>query len=284
MTKRTIKPNSDGKFNVRIPSQIGESYSIVHCGRELKSEKTVFTKYEKHMAVSFTGDKLRLKSKDAEDFFAESITKIADYLSKLIQQNGGKDISTIILVGGYAESPMLIEGIKSKFSQMRVIIPTEAAWSILLGAVNFGHSPNLIKHRRSKYTYGIGVNKRFNPSEHDVKHKYVENEEDRCWGIFSKLVEINEPVSVGEYKKIDKKFHIKNCKDEGNFKLFASTLKSPKYVDEEDCFFIGHILSPGHEFLPIDIIYIDVCFGETQIMFIAQQPDSNKMVVRYLGE
>lgn len=33
------------------------------------------------MAVSFAGDKLRLKSIDAEDFFAESITKIADHLS-----------------------------------------------------------------------------------------------------------------------------------------------------------------------------------------------------------
>lgn len=284
MAKRTIKPNFDGKFNVRIPSQIGETYTIVHCGRELKSEKTVFTKYGKHMAVSFTGDKLRLISKDAEDFFAESITKIADHLSELIQQNDGNDISTIIIVGGYAESPMLIEGIKSKFSHMRVIIPREASWSILLGAVIFGHNPNLIKHRRSKYTYGVGVNKKFIPYEHDEKHKYEENGEERCWGLFSKLVEIDEIVSVGEYRKIDKHFRIKNCKDEGNFKLYASTLKSPKYVDEEDSFFIGHILSPGHEFLPKHIIFIDVCFGETQIMFIAQQPNSNKMVVRYLGE
>uniref|UniRef100_K1QN76 Heat shock 70 kDa protein 12A n=1 Tax=Magallana gigas TaxID=29159 RepID=K1QN76_MAGGI len=284
MAKRTIKPNSDGKFNVRIPSQIGETYTIVNCGRELKSEKTVFTKYEKHMAVSFSGDKLRLKSKDAEDFFAESITKIADHLSELIQQNDGKDISTIILVGGYAESPMLIERIKSKFSHMRVIIPTEAAWSILLGAVIFGHSPNLIKHRRSKYTYGICVNKKFNPSEHDENHKYEENGEDRCRGIFSKIVEIDEIVSVGEYRMIDKHFRIKNCKEEGNFKLYASTLKSPKYVDEEDCFFIGYILSPGHEFLPIHSIFIKVYFGETQIMFIAHQPRSDKMVACYLGE
>lgn len=284
MAKRTIKPNSDGKFNVRIPSQFGETYSLIHCGRELKSVKTVFTKYEKHITVSFTGDKLRLKSKDAEDFFAESVTKIADYLSELIEQNGDNDITTIILVGGYAESPMLIEGIKSRFSHMRVIIPTEAAWSILLGAVIFGHSPNLIKHRRSKYTYGIGVNKKFKPSEHDEKHKYEENGEFRCWGLFSKLVEIDEIVSVGEYRKIDRHFHIKDCKEEGNFKLYASTLKSPKYVDEEDCFYIGHILSPGHEFLPKHIIYIDVCFGETQIMFLAQQPRSNKFFLCYLGD
>lgn len=60
---------------------------------------------------------------------------------------------------------------------MRIIIPLEVAWSILLGAVIFGHSPNLLKHRRSKYTYGIIVNKKFNPSEHDEKHnmKKMEN-------------------------------------------------------------------------------------------------------------
>lgn len=76
----------------------------------------------------------------------------------------------------------------------------------------------------------------------------------------------------------------KNCKEEGNFKLYASTLNSPKYVDEEGCFFIGHILSPGHEFLPKHIIYIDVCFGETQIMFLAQQPKSDKFFLCYLGD
>lgn len=102
---------------------------------------------------------MRLASRDAEYFFKQSITEISNHLTKLFQNKDGKGISTIILVGGYAESPMLIEGIKSNFPEMRTLIPQEASSSILLGALIFGHNPSLIRQRRSKYTYGICVNK-----------------------------------------------------------------------------------------------------------------------------
>lgn len=74
------------------------------------------------------------------------------------------------------------------------------------------------------------------------------------------------------------------CKDEGNLKLYASASKWPKYVDEEDCFFIGHILSPGHEFVPEMYIYINVFFGDTQIFFLANQQKSQKTAICYLGK
>lgn len=63
---------------------------------------------------------------------------------------------------------------------MRIIIPQEASWSVLLGTLMFGQDPSLIRQRRNKYTYGICLNKKFNPSEHDEKHKYEENGEYQC--------------------------------------------------------------------------------------------------------
>ena len=56
---------------------------------------------------------------------------------------------------------------QSAFPEMRVIIPLEAAWSVLRGAVIFGHDPGLIKERRSKYTYGVRVFDTFDPTVHD---------------------------------------------------------------------------------------------------------------------
>ena len=50
---------------------------------------------------------------------------------------------------------------------MRVIIPLEAAWSVLRGAVIFGHDPSLIRERRSKYTYGLAVFDKFDSMMHD---------------------------------------------------------------------------------------------------------------------
>lgn len=67
--KRTIKPKSDTKFNVRIPIQIGEIYMRTYPGRDLRSVDSVTSKLKKQIKISFTGDKLRLLSSDAEDFF-----------------------------------------------------------------------------------------------------------------------------------------------------------------------------------------------------------------------
>lgn len=120
-----------------------------------------------------------MSSKDAKQLFVESITKIIEHLKNIFEQTNGRDISTIILVGGYAGSLVLTEVIKSAFPGMRLIIPCEAAHSVLHGAVIFGHDPSLIRQRRSKYTYGIEVFEIFDPSKHDENYKYEKNGEFR---------------------------------------------------------------------------------------------------------
>lgn len=156
-----------------------------HPGRDLKSVEAVTTMSKKQIKISFTGDKLRLASSDAESFFTQSVQNIIKHIRKLFQQKDGRGISTIILVGGYAESPILIEGIKSSFPNMRIIIPQDAAWSVLRGAVIFGHDPSLIRQRRSKYSYGVSVYRKFDPAKHDEERKYEKDGEFRCSGICS---------------------------------------------------------------------------------------------------
>lgn len=139
MAKRRIKPMSDNKFTVKIPLCIGEEYTNYNEGKSLNLLETCLPRTGKQIGISFIRDKLRLASRDAEYFFKQSITEISNHLTKLFQNKDGKGISTIILVGGYAESPMLIEGIKSNFPEMRTVIPQEASSSILLGALIFGY-------------------------------------------------------------------------------------------------------------------------------------------------
>lgn len=224
-----------------------------------------------------------MASSDAEYFFAQSVQKIIEHLKKLFRQKNAKGISTTIRVGGYAESPILIEKIRSSFPQMRTIIPLDAAWSVLRGAVIFGHDPSLIRQRRSKYTYGISVFEKFDPAKHDVKYKYEEDGEFRCGELFSKLLEVDELVVVGESKK-ENQYTMRSYGEKGNLGLYTSTSKHPTHVDEKGCFFIGYILSPGHGFLLHEHIIVKMCFGETEIEFNAYQPKSQKTTKYYLGQ
>lgn len=279
--KRSIKPDSDMKFNVRIPSQLGDAYAKMFPGENLKSKEKVLTKSKKLVNISFTGDKIRLAPKHAEIFFAESVKEITQRLKDLIRQKT-ENIATIILVGGFAESPMLIKGIKSTFPKMRIIIPQEAAWSVLRGAVIFGHEPGLIKERRTKYTYGIYTMKPFDPSKHDERYKYVKDGEIRCDKLFNVLIQMDDLVTVGEYQK-KKEYYLEDLQKNGSMPLYTSTSKDPKYVDEEGCSFVGYILSPGHNFLLKEDIEVMMCFGETEIKVHAHQPRSGKTAVYYLG-
>lgn len=281
--KRTIQPNSDITFNVRIPMQIRETYMKMHSGKDLKSVKSISTKNKKMINISIKGDKLRMTSNDAASFFVESIGKITDHLKELFRKNSERDISTIIIVGGFAESAMLIEGIKSTFPKMRTIIPQEAAWSVLRGAVIFGHDPSLIRQRRSRYTYGFHKIEKFDPSKHDEKYKYKEKGEIRCGKLFHKLLEVDEIVTVGEYQN-EQEYCIEMSREEGNIELYTSTAKNPKYICDKGCSYIGCILPKDHSFLLNNAIFVKMCFGETEIEFNAYQPKSKQKAVYYLGQ
>lgn len=283
--KRSIMHESDMKFNVRIPSQLVETYSRVNKGKTLKSKNTVLTNGGKDVSISFTGDKIRLASKDAEEFFTESVKAIYRHLRRLLQQNNEHKISTIILVGGYAESSILINAIKTQFPKKRIIIPREAAWSILRGAVIFGHDPSLIKERQSKYTYGVRVWRKFDPSKHDEKYKTEKNGEISCQHLFSKIVEIGAPATVGEYQ-FKKNYEMRDLGSKGNFSFYTSTSKDPKYTaaEEKECSFVGYLLPPGHSFLLNETVNIMIRFGETEIEIKAHQPKSGKTAIYYLGQ
>jgi hypothetical protein len=281
IAKRTIKPKSDVKFNARIPSELAETYAKHNNGNDLKSVKTVSMKTK--VDVTFTGDKIRLAPKDAEGFFVDSVSHISDHLSKLFRQKAGRGITTIILVGGYAESPVLINAIRSKFPHMRTIIPQEAAWSVLRGAVIFGHDPSLIKQRLSKYTYGFKVFGLFDPSEHDEKYKFEIDGKFQCASLFSKMIEIDQLVTVGEYLE-ERQYRLCRTYKEGAVQLYSSTSKNPKYTDEDSCSFIGYVLSPNHKFLLNEFVNVKMCFSETEIEIEVHQPESQLTAAYYLGQ
>lgn len=192
-----------------------------------------------------------MASKDAEKFFEKCINKINDHLKNLFRLKNGRGISTIILVGGFAESPMLLEGIKSTFPEIII----------------FGHDPSQIRQRRSKYTYGICVIEKFDSSIHDEKYKYEKKGELRCANLFHNLLKIDEVVTIGQYQR-KQKFYIEKFHKEGDIELYSSTTENPKYIDELGCSYIGCLFPKGHSFLLNEDIYVEMCFGETEIEFV----------------
>ena len=88
------------------------------------------------------------------------------HIKRVLKSAGGPDreldIGHLFLVGGFAESAIVQEAVRSEFGQkMKVIIPQGASVAVLRGAVLYGLDPAIVHVRRAMKTYGLGVIKPF---------------------------------------------------------------------------------------------------------------------------
>lgn len=87
--------------------------------------------------LKFIGDKCVIKSERFQILFTEAGRRIVDYIEEDMFGDFA-DINDIILVGEFAQSPILQDIIKTSFSAKNIIIPWEGNMTAVRGAVVFG--------------------------------------------------------------------------------------------------------------------------------------------------
>ena len=232
MKKRTTNTTQQTRVTMRMPGTLPEFYE------EMKSktfkEAIQESKYSKSM--KWEGDKLRITPALFEQFFSAACTGIVDHLHDLLNKPEVRGTDTILMVGGFSESPILQGRIKRDFQDYRVVIPNEPGLAVLRGAVLFGHDPSIISERIAKYWYGIASLAKFNPSIHNVEKK----NKDYCDDIFEICVrrgttfKLHESQSNGPYKT--------NRDDQQTmtFDIYVSdSIRPPMYVTDEGCYYLG---------------------------------------------
>ena len=108
-------------------------------------------------------------------------------------------ISHLFLVGGFAESSLLQEEIRSAFSDsLMVVIPQGLGVAVLKGAVMYGLDPAVITTRRAKLTYGIGVIVPFKQGIHPIDKLVVRKGQTWCLDVLDVFVRAGHSVSCGD--------------------------------------------------------------------------------------
>lgn len=96
---------------------------------------------------------LRITPSLMRRLFNPTLDAIANHVVSQIDSK----ISHLFLVGGFAESPLLQQKLRSAVGdRVRVIIPNDVSLTILKGAVLFGLDPTTVRMRTSQMTYGVG--------------------------------------------------------------------------------------------------------------------------------
>ena len=187
------------------------------------------------------------------------------------------NISFVVMVGGFSNSPILQEEIKSIVGNIAVFVPEEAELSIVKGAVLFGWNPRIITARRSKYTYGTKIHVPFVESDHSPERKKIDEDGAPVCLVFDKFVEEMQEVEIGDV------FEKTYCPTRRNqtaidVDVYYSPSKSPLYTDEPGCRYLGNLKVPMPVLNGGTSRKVNVCvkFGQTELHIDAEEVTSGK--------
>jgi hypothetical protein len=275
--KKTGLTTQPTKATIPFPSTLFKTYIEK---RQVKSIQEGIEKSRYSQTVKVAKEKLRFNPEIMKQFFKQTtdsiIAHVKDILVKNKRQRGV--IGTILMVGGFSDSPLLYERVKSEFPKLNVICPSDAVAAVLKGAVMYGHNPELISERICPRTYGITVNVPFDDRKHPRRLKTFSKGRNVCTDVFKVIVRLGEPLIVGKSN-----FEVlcapnQEFDSEANVEVYESSNENPMYTIDKDVKLLGVLTVPMPD---IDggkhrRIKIDIHFGYTELFVTASEEGTNR--------
>lgn len=270
--KRIVSPTDVGKVNFRLPQSAFETYSDMN-KKDLKDQGNVVLQSGEEIRVKIDGDKLRVNAGVIQGLYTETCNNIVAHVREVLSNPDVEGTNTIMLVGGFAESAMLREAIKAEFTQYNVIVPAEAGLAVLKGAVLYGHKPESVISRVSKYTYGIKAYKSFEPGIDPANKRVVVQDYVLCEDHFSKHAEIGKEYTPGQSFGRHEYVPSEPGQTEMMISVYRSTQRYPLYCDQAGSSKVGDMIvelrdKEGGMDRPV---VVKMVFGETELGIEAQE-------------
>lgn len=141
---RIIRPEQTGKIAISIPTSLCHTYLEMSPECNIKTRIASLPKYRNKIILK--GDKLKIDAQLVEALFDESCSKIIYHMQELFLYPTIKDVTSILLAGSFAESPMFEIALRGAFKNpyREVFVPQGPEIASLNGAVMFGHQPKII--------------------------------------------------------------------------------------------------------------------------------------------
>eukprot|EP01083_Nonionella_stella_P312685 1119270_1 len=239
------------KHNVRIPfdfidfmqDKLEETTSEKEDIETFVSSQTTFGESN---LLSLSAEYLEIDKKGWEIMFNHVVEPIIDHIHKLLAEPKlMRNCKYLCLAGGLSSSPYFqskmteMFGSKSKYG-MDVIIPNRPILSVVEGAAYFGITPNYIKARVLRYTYGLCVTLTKSravsngvPSDYIEKNEYYDHY-NNCWRVencFQIFARQNKEIHTGQI--ITKHGRRQNLEDEATeIQILFSEMECPKVLSD----------------------------------------------------
>ncbi|WAR10928.1 HS12B-like protein [Mya arenaria] len=274
-----VKKRQDGQFSIKLPAR------LIELAGETKMKEI------KHsQKVSFRKDKLFVDATAVLDIFKETIEHTIVHVSEILQKTDLQNVSTIVLVGGFAESKVLQQEVKSRFNPKKylLVIPQAPELAVLKGAALYGLDESLIRSHRMPYTVGIDAAVEFDEGQHPAKLRHFQNGSFKCTGIFKVFIERGTQIQPNT-ASAEHKFRAPNP-EEAVIELYKSDRDDiPTYT--EDCRRLGKVklilIAPTQadqtkkdvSTTENPMINVQMYFGDTLVTVKAEEVGTNNSIV-----
>ena len=233
----------------------------------------------------YNGEYLSLGPNAMKQLFEPVVTGIVSHMTGLFKRPALGNVSSLFMVGGFAESVFLQEAIKRAFgSKCKILIPNYASIAVVQGATMFGKKPTIVSSRIMATTYGYRMYSDFNCKIHRLDKKEIIDGVAKCKDLFGVVVKENDAVKLGEKKYFTL---VPKSRDQKKMSVFFFTSTDPnaKYTTDPGVGpSIGEVkvdspdTSKGRD-REVEII---VHFGETEIKATAVDKTSRNVATAYL--
>ena len=263
--------DSDLMTNIRLPRSFVSLAS--------NNQTRAMHNYGSSNVTLKNGEYLALSSKMMKKLFEPTVELIKDHLKNLLQQPKLSKVKIMLLVGGFADSALLQQGIKSAFSgRIKVLVPNNASIAVVQGAVLFGKKPGRITERVVSTTYGAGYSSNFIPGVHPEEKKFIVDGVEKCNNLFELFVREDATVRFGQ--KITSIYNpLRADNTEIRFNFYSTTDPDSMFVTDPGMRKLGSVtvLSPDTWRGKDRKIEVSMEFGGTEITARARDVSSGNM-------
>ena len=276
--KRTISLDESEEFvQMMLRPCIQEIYLEV---MEVNLEST-FSKIAGRRGATLDRHRLQIPKSVISEMIKEVAKSISTHTKFLLEQEENKDLNFLVMVGGFSNSPIVVQVVKDCVpSTIPVIVPENADLCVVQGAVMFGWRPEIIKSRKSKKSYGISTCMPFRENiDPERLIAYDGKKAKRCNKRFDKLVTVGEEIEIDQtVKRVYYPLFHKSV--EVRIAIYISEESTVTYCDEPGASELGFIMVP----MPNTTggmdrkIEVEVRFGGTEIFVSGKDLTTGKAV------
>ena len=261
--KRNASPSAKTNFNLfSLTLSMNKKYQEATGG-------DIWDSFEnnEHLGIIFndSDSTIAIKSDRMNQVFKPTIDRILKCVDDVMKQIYG--IKYIFMVGGLSSSQYLSNAIKEAFGYKAIVfIPEDPALAVLKGAVEFGFTPDFVRSRIARKTYGAGCTLPFDESIHKPENKIMAESGARCDKLFCMYIQKNTSVELGS-SVIEQYSPLYGDQEDMTIPIYSSDSDNPMYTDDEGTKKIGSLTvqSPDTSRGKDRKFALAFYFGETEI-------------------